>query len=121
MGIRNWLRQALKEDRADRYAIPDLVAHFWDGGAPKAHPVKNISETGAYLCVNERLYEGTLIDVALRRASESASESALSVQCKVVRHGPDGIGVTFLLHTQLERRALKQFMKRTIESATGTR
>ena len=91
MGIRNWLRQALKEDRADRYAAPGLVAHFWDGGAPKAHPVKDISLTGAYLCVKERLYAGTLIDIALRKASESSSESALSVQCKVVRHGPDGI------------------------------
>ncbi len=114
MKIRDWFKQALRQDRAPRLALPGVVAYFWDGGAPKEHPVKDISLTGAYLYVTERWCAGTIMEVALHKLpgpEEIASGvSVLCVRCRVVRHGEDGIGIAFVYQTTEERQSLKRFM-----------
>lgn len=109
MGILEWLNQASRNNRAHRYAAPGVVAHFWEGGTPQQHPVKNISLTGAYLFAAERWYTGTILSVNFRDAS-GGGDDALGVNCKVVRHGPDGLGVKFMLRTKDEQKAVKRFM-----------
>src|SRR6185437_14827028 len=111
-----WLRQLLfRSERALRYANPAIVAHYWDGGAPKGHRVRDISATGAYLYTNERWYVGTIIELTLQRdGGEAEGDSGLpfvSVTCRVVRHTPDGVGIKFMLPRSKERKALKRFMR----------
>ena len=116
MGILDWLKHGLQKQRAVRYPSPRIVAHYWDGGAPKEHPVRDISLTGAYLYATERWYIGTVIEVALQELpGPGETPSGVSVLClrgKIVRHEPDGIGITFMLRTKEELKALRQFMKR---------
>ncbi len=121
MAFLDWLRKGLRKQRAERYPALGIVAHYWDGGVPKEHPVKDISLTGAYLYATELWYIGTIIDVALRKLpgpGETASAvSVLCLRCKIVRHDPDGIGITFMLRSSEERKALKDFMSNTVASA----
>jgi Flp pilus assembly protein TadG len=119
MGILDWLKLARQEHRAVRYSSPGIVAYYWDGGAPKEHTVKDISLTGAYLHATERWYAGTILSLNLQE-STGGGKGALSVRCKVVRHGPDGIGISFMLRSQDEQKALKRFMNSAVKSA-GTR
>ena len=116
MGILDWLKQGLQKQRAVRYPAPRVVAHYWDGGAPKEHPVRDISLTGAYLYATERWYIGTIIEVALRELpgpdETPSGVSGLCLRCRIVRHGLDGIGISFMLRTQEERRGLKRLMIR---------
>jgi Flp pilus assembly protein TadG len=127
MGILDWLKQALRKwaarfEPAPRYESPRIVAHYWDGGAPKEHQVRDISLTGAYLYATEHWCSGTIIEVALQELAgpgeTTLGVSVLCLRCKVVRHGPDGIGITFMLRTKEELKALKQFMSGTVASAS---
>jgi hypothetical protein len=113
MGILNWLKQqSAKEERAVRHLTPGIIAHYWDGGAPKGHPVKDMSATGAYLYATEQWWIGTLIAITLQGPAGAAS--ALSLRCKVVRRGPDGIGINFMLRSGEEQKALKHFISAAV-------
>ncbi|HTV06351.1 MAG TPA: PilZ domain-containing protein [Acidobacteriaceae bacterium] len=81
-----------------RHKGPPLVAYFWDGGCPVAHPVKNISSTGFYLETTERWLLGTMVMMTLQRtgADPSHPDCTVIVMSKVVRHGEDGVGFSFL-------------------------
>src|SRR5882762_4449412 len=80
--------------RATRYVHPGLTAFYWNGGAPLGRRVKDVSMTGAYLYTRDELYLGTVLEIALKQDEGTA---AVSVNCKVVRAGPDGIGVSFMV------------------------
>ncbi|HVO97182.1 MAG TPA: PilZ domain-containing protein [Bryobacteraceae bacterium] len=113
MGVLDWLKKSRRESRAERYSTPRMVAYYWEGGAPREHRVKDISLTGAYLCAQDRWYPGSIVSLTLQEpvAGDAVpAESALSLRCKIVRHGPDGMGVTFMLPTHDEQRALKRFI-----------
>jgi hypothetical protein len=134
MGMLDWIKDALRKEwaalqkewaarfePATRYTSPRIVAHYWDGGAPKEHQVKDISLTGAYLYATEQWCAGTIIEVALQElpgpGETAAAVCVLCLRCKVVRLGQDGIGITFLPRSKEERKALKLFMRGTIASA----
>lgn len=80
--------------KAERRAIPGLVAYYWDGGPPVAHPIREISLTGMYLLTEERWYLGTVVTMRLQQ-TESA-ENSIAVHAKAVRWGTDGVGMSFL-------------------------
>ena len=86
--------------KSQRLDAPMLVAYYWDGATPNAHPIRNISSRGFYLLTDERMRPGTVITMTLQRSSpqkvDSASTPHLSVMSMVVRQGEDGIGFTFL-------------------------
>lgn len=98
--MKDWLKALLSPDqrRSSRSKAPPLVAYFWDGGHPVAHPVKNISPTGFYLSTSERWLLGTLLMVTLQRtkAESSRSDCSVIVMSKVIHHGDDGVGLAFL-------------------------
>ena len=113
--IRSWLTQSFSEQprqkkRAPRHVDPGVNAFYWDGGAPSARQLKDISMTGAYLYTSDRWYLGTLIELMLQSASEAGeggSKKDLSVLCRVTRHGADGLGVKFLMPTDLHRKKVE--------------
>lgn len=110
------LRKPRLTKRAERYSNPRALAYYWDGGMPAGRRLKNISITGAYLYTPERWYIGTIITVTLRRLCERKGEkgTTLSVLCRVVRWGPDGVGLRFLLPQRENRMAMEQFVLETV-------
>ncbi len=77
-----------------------LVAYYWDGAAPMAHEVRDISSTGFYLLTQERWHLGTIVTMTLQRTDNSNFDSGtqhhIAVMSKVVRLDEDGVGFAFI-------------------------
>jgi hypothetical protein len=84
---------------AGRQGSLKLVAHYWDGGAPLAHEVKDISPRGLYLCTAHRWYPGTLVMLSLQRIDLPSSHPnySIAVRARVVRSDSDGVGFSFVM------------------------
>src|ERR1035437_1098285 len=84
--------------RAERRALPGLVAHYWDGGNPAPCEVRDISTSGMYLLTEDRWYLGTLIMIALQNNNVAGVDPhhSIMVQAKVVQVGTDGVGFAFV-------------------------
>ncbi len=98
---RRWLERWWSPDprRAPREPSPGLAAYYWNGAAPEAHGVRDISSSGLYLVTEERWYPGTLVLMTLQRTEcgEEVAERSISVQSRAVRWGHDGVGLQFEL------------------------
>jgi Uncharacterized conserved protein len=97
----NWLQRWWSPDprRAPRERAPGVAAYYWNGAAPKAHAVRDISATGLYVLTEERWYPGTLVLMTLHnsQAGEQLTERSISVLSRAVRWGNDGVGLQFVL------------------------
>jgi hypothetical protein len=105
----NKLFSSRERRRAERQSTPELAAHYWNGGSPAEHGVRDISATGLFLLTHERWYPGTLVVMTLQKRDqpESDADRAISVQSKAVRWGDDGVGLEFVaLDKQDPRRGL---------------
>ena len=93
--------QYFKEDnRKDaRKQTSRLVAYYWDGATPVPHPIRDISQSGAYLLTEQHWRPGTIVTMTLQRNAENADEAlrSIAIQAKVVRQGGDGVGLRFVL------------------------
>ena len=115
--IKHWLERLLDRRACPRIAIP-LVAHYWDGGAPQGHPVRNISAKGAYILTSTKWYPGTIVNVTLQYDPDYLKVAgiagdlnlALLFRAKVMRFGWDGVGVQFVYLSQQERKRVETFM-----------
>ncbi len=119
-----WKEQGRLSKREPRYPDPGISVCYWDGGVPVARQLKNISVKGAYLYTPDRWYIGTIMKLALQKKSESAesyNESALQVSGKVIRHGPDGLGVRFILQSDADRKSIERFIKRATDDRNSRR
>jgi uncharacterized membrane protein (UPF0127 family) len=98
---RNWFKRWWSPDprRAPRVKEPGLAAYYWNGSAPTAHGVRDISSSGLYVVTEERWYPGTLVLMTLQRTEQGDeySERTVAVQTRAVRWGPDGVGLQFVL------------------------
>jgi hypothetical protein len=107
----NWLQRWWSPDprRAPRERAPGLAAYYWNGAAPKAHSVRDISATGLYVVTEERWYPGTLILMTLQntQAGEAISERSISVLSRAVRWGNDGVGLQFVLNQDENARKVR--------------
>jgi hypothetical protein len=94
----NKLFSSRERRRAERQSTPDLQAHYWNGGSPAEHGVRDISTTGLFLLTEERWYPGTLVIMTLQKKDqpESDTDRAIAVQSKAVRWGDDGVGLEFV-------------------------
>jgi Flp pilus assembly protein TadG len=126
MGILKWLQAGpVRVKRAKRLRQPGLSSYYWDGGAPVARDVKDISTTGAFLCTpnSEEFYPGTIVSVVLQRASgqESPADTSDSVHisCKVARRATDGVGVFFVFSKAAERKSLEKFLHGVLKDANA--
>ncbi len=117
MAFLNWLVRALRQDRAERYPGKGILAFFWDGGAPAPHGIKDLSSSGAYIYATERWYVGTVLDMSFREtvrpAKGTPQETLLfTIPCRVVRHGPDGMGVAFQVRNPQQQDAVRTLLSR---------
>lgn len=99
---RSWIARLLSGDRrsAERHVSPPLVAYYWDGAMPVAHPVRDISAAGLYLLTKERWYPGTLLMMRLQRTDNSGTDGnpdrSIAVESMVIRFDADGVGLGFV-------------------------
>jgi Flp pilus assembly protein TadG len=121
MELLGWFKRwCWEERRSARYANPGLVAYFWEGGAPREHPLKDISLTGAYIFAKDLWLVGTVLDITLQTTSDGKNPSELpfwSVHGKVVRHGADGFGVDFMWREDEDRKAFKGLLRSLAQRA----
>ena len=89
--------------RADRQALPGLIAYYFTGGTPEPQRIGNISVTGFYLHTDERWMPGTVVRMTLQRVGTKGDDPAdtITVNSRIVRWGSDGEGFEFIL-TDLE-------------------
>jgi hypothetical protein len=105
---KNWLERWWSPDprKAPREPSSSLAAYYWNGAAPKAHTVRDISATGLYVVTEERWYPGTLVLMTLQRTAdgEKTAERSISVLSRAVRWGNDGVGLQFVLRDENDGR-----------------
>ncbi len=118
-----WLSSGERR-RVRRQEDLPLVAHFWDGGAPEAHRVRDISARGLYLLTEQRWYPGTVVVLSLQREDLPAKDPlrSVSVKAMVIRSGEDGVGFSFVmdkdnfvnrtnLSTGADKRTFERFLR----------
>jgi hypothetical protein len=131
---------ALKDRRESvRLSLP-LVAYYWNGASPQAYQVKAVSPAGAYIVTPDRWYMGTVLRLTFQYGSVcngngagtlQAVQAALSladdpemtqvVRAKLVRFGPDGIGVRLIYLNRQERLSFKKFLAAAQARGNGWR
>ena len=102
------------------------MAHFFTGGAPVAHEIRDVSSTGLYVITTERWYPGTIIRMTLSKpdVGQPPAERSITIQAESMRWGNDGVGLRFVLAAQgksaqgishelgtVDSRQLGQFLK----------
>lgn len=97
-----WLSKffsARERRRSERHASPPLMAFYWDGGIPVPHAVPDISHSGLFVRTADRWFPRTLLRVTLQTQSKDPehADETITVQCRVVRTGEDGVGMAFML------------------------
>jgi hypothetical protein len=106
--LRTWIERWWSPDprKAPRVKEPGLAAYYWNGAAPVAHGVRDISSSGLYVVTEERWYPGTLVLMTLQRSDkgEELKERSIAVQSRAVRWGPDGVGLQFVLSDDKDMR-----------------
>ena len=109
---KNWLQRWWSPDppeprKAPRELIPGLEAHFWTGGAPVKHGIRDMSLTGLYVVTEERWSAGTVVRMTLTDSGELTDANSITVNACVVRWGNDGFALRFVMKTEKELRGGK--------------
>jgi len=101
---RSWLsrlfrRGPVEPRKASREPMDGLVAHFFTGGNPQAHEIRDVSSTGLYVVTTERWYIGTVIRMTLSKPDigQHPSERSITINARSVRWGNDGVGLEFVV------------------------
>jgi hypothetical protein len=107
---RNWFTRLVMGDPVDprnaaRESLPGLIAYFFTGGTPAAHPVRDISPTGMFIITGERWYPGTVVRITLTDRRNPVVERSITVNAKTARWGSDGVGLEFLLEGKKARKS----------------
>ena len=103
----SWLiPDALHRDRrrAVRRTVPGLVAYYFTGGAPQPYTISDISATGFFLITRDQWMPETMILMTLQKPSVEGKKrkESITVLCKVVRRGEEGIGAEFVMPETLD-------------------
>jgi hypothetical protein len=117
--VSRWLEllSSRERRRAKRQESPNLVAHYWDGAAPAAHDIRDISLTGLYLLTDQRWYPGTVVTMSLQKTdvADTDPDRSIMVNAKVVRLGADGVGLALVLpekHASSGVESFRRFFER---------
>lgn len=108
--LRRWFsHEAHDRRRSKRYRLPGLVAVQQRSDEARSYLIGNISDTGFFLLTDERISLGTKISFTLERKNGSSAYSGIGIdsETRVVRWGPDGVGVEFLPYSSKPVRILK--------------
>lgn len=121
--MKNWFEELMagNQRRPQRYIAPRVVAYFFDGGAPSAHCIRDISSNGLYLLTTQRWYPGTLVTMTLQRTEKDQAgvKQSITVQARVMRSAEDGVGLRFVVPRTQEGRRIQQYIADGIEVQDG--
>ena len=126
--LSRWLENSLSPDkrRAARVTDPSLLVYYWDGSVPEGRRIRDISSSGAYIVTPERWYVGTIVRLILQGYKTTPQPEggivpsrSTAIPSRVVRHGPDGIGVEFIFSNPDEQKGLRDFLA-AMPRAQGT-
>lgn len=110
--LQRWWSPELPEPRkAPREMFPGLAAHFWTGGTPVDHGVRDISVTGLYVVTDERWFPGTQVRMTLTDSEVSSVKNQITANTSVVRWGNDGVGLKFVVN---DEKALRRGRSRLV-------
>jgi hypothetical protein len=95
-----------------------VVALFHSGGAPQAYSIKDMTVEGAYLVTTERWYPGTIVSLVLQydpcytqvAETNGRPEATVRMRGRMLRSGPDGVGLSFVYLNEIERQRLRDFL-----------
>src|SRR5450631_889556 len=108
MPLNSWFGKRSRPDCewAERRPVRWLAAYHLSGDALKQDIVKDISSSGLYLVTDERWLPGALISLTLQRKGppEESSERRITLKARAVRWGEDGVGLSFILPTDVNLR-----------------
>src|SRR6185437_3265263 len=93
--------------RASRRVEGEMVVEYWDGVAPAGRGIRDISESGAYICTTEKWYSGAIIRLVFRGREVKTSVPVLA---QVVRQGSDGFAMEFMFNTFRQREEFRKFL-----------
>ena len=108
-----------RRNRGSRRDTQSRTSLFITGTArrPKDAELRDISQAGAYIYTPERWYPGTIVRIVLQGSLRAEQEDGTTapaattcVHARVVRHGPDGVGVEFAFHDKAESSAFGKFL-----------
>jgi len=99
---KSWLQSMLLSEPADprkaeRVALPWLVAYFFTGASPVAHDIRDISVTGVFVLTENRWYPGTVVRITLTDKRNPTAMRSLTINAEVMRAADDGVGFQFVL------------------------
>ena len=85
-------------DRAERRVVDQFAAYRWNGSALAQDMVRDISASGLYLETTDRWQPGTILAITMQREGlmDPDPTRRISTQARVIRCGPDGVGLAFL-------------------------
>ena len=112
------LLQEFKQRRQESRMVIRLVVLYSNGGAPRPHPVKNVTRAGAYIITEDRWYPGTIVNMVFQydphylRVARIAGDPGASIRmrARLARTGEDGVGVEFVYLNRQERRHFEKFL-----------
>jgi hypothetical protein len=117
-----WLRQFFDRRWYERTVASDVIAYYWEGGQPTRHTVRDVSISGAYIEADVQFYVGTFLMLTLQRGADHEDPVAcVTIPCEIVRRGPDGMGVKFMLTRREERLGLRQIVDPAIHASPQSR
>jgi hypothetical protein len=89
---------APEADRAERRQVQQFAAYRWNGSDLSQDMVKDISSSGLYIVTEERWQPGTIVTLTLQREGPLDLDPSrrITTQARVIRCGPDGVGLSFL-------------------------
>jgi Flp pilus assembly protein TadG len=110
-GIREWLNERMGGPLPEEIA-KTVVAYYWDGAAPVAHRLRNLSASGANVVTAERWYIGTVLQLTLQHGEHVNvdKEASVSIRSRVIAHDSDGVRLQFLCIGPKEHQALGRFL-----------
>jgi hypothetical protein len=119
----NWLAKPSDDPaelrNAPRIQEPGVVVYYWDGATPSGRQLRDISLTGAYLYTSERWYPGTVVRLLIQPTGADPADAgnpllgSVSLQARVVWHGPDGMALEFLFQSPADRKILEELIARS--------
>jgi hypothetical protein len=115
--LKKFMERFLDRRECPRMLIP-VIAYYWNGAAPEGHQVKSVSPAGAYVVTSEKWYPGTIVSMMFQYAPyylkvadiDGNAKASLTMRAKIMRVGPDGVGVKFVYLNGAERRHFEKFL-----------
>ncbi len=126
VGVSEWKRRLLKlgypeSKRAERRIPSGFAARRGNDPAAKPATIHDLSASGLYLLTEERWPLGELVPLTVHVEGThligtvpSGPEPELGVQARVIRHGPDGVGFSFVLPEGLDQNLWEVLMRNAV-------